>query len=75
MSKGILKEHWSKDKGRRTLFIVRFNKPIASYMVGEIKDRIHILPFLDTYFNKQEAYIGFGWLLIEFEFWHRIYYK
>ena len=40
----------------------RFGNFKASDYVGEIKDKVYILPSLCFYFNSSEFYIEFSWI-------------
>lgn len=49
-------------KDRYVRFSTRFGAWKANDCAYEIKDKIHILPFLYFYFNSYEMGVGLGWL-------------
>ena len=73
MKRFIFKEWYYSQNERRLTLRARAYGPMASDLVGEVKNRIHLLPFFDVSFNHSEFYVGFGWLLLEFDAWYKDY--
>lgn len=65
MKNFYVKEIWDEKKNRRTRLTFRIGKWKASDYVGDIKDKIYILPSLCLYFNSSEIYVCASWLVFE----------
>ena len=65
MKSFYVKEKWDEKKELRLWLLFRIGKWRASDYVGEIKDKIHILPSLCFYFNSSEIYVSASWLVFE----------
>ena len=63
----------------KTLFVkrgradvaARFGRWMASDNVGEIKDRIYLLPSISLYFNHSEIFFEFAWLTFSCYMWYK----
>ena len=54
---------------RSVRFYIGFGRWRACDDPNCLKDKVHILPFVDFYFNTSEFYIGLGWLIFEMNFY------
>ena len=65
MKRYFAKEYWDTKKDRHLWLSFRMGKWKASDYVGEIKDKVHVLPTLCFYFNSSEIFVSAAWLVFD----------
>lgn len=71
----MFREWYSKENDTITHLFTRMGTWMASDVVGEIRDRIYLLPTFMFYINHSSWYFGFRWLTLKLDFYRENFRK